>query len=78
MVKPSSFRALDSKMSRFHEFRRVSGNGLGTAEWMPSDSAETNRRGGFDFGSSCALALSIEAAPYRCRSAGRGKTLEER
>jgi hypothetical protein len=35
------FRALDSKMSSFPEFRRVSGNGLGTAKCMPGDGAET-------------------------------------
>jgi hypothetical protein len=42
-------RALDSKMSRIPEFRRVSGNGLETAEWMPVDSAETNRRAALNF-----------------------------
>jgi hypothetical protein len=43
------FRALDSKMSHFLGFRRVSGNGLGTAKGMPVDSAETNRRAALNF-----------------------------
>jgi hypothetical protein len=43
------FRALDSKMSHFLGFRRVSGNGLGTAKWMAVDSAETNRRAALNF-----------------------------
>jgi hypothetical protein len=40
------FRGLDSKTSRFREFRRVPGNGLGTAELDAGDSAVPNRRGG--------------------------------
>jgi hypothetical protein len=42
-------RALDTKMSRFPEFQRVFGNGLGTAERMPVDSAETNPRAALNF-----------------------------
>jgi hypothetical protein len=42
-LRTSAFRAHDW-IESLPEFRRVSGNGLRTAEWMPADSAERGLR----------------------------------
>jgi hypothetical protein len=50
---PPHFRALDSKMTRLLGFRCVSGNGLGTADFMPGTVQRPTTMCGFDFATMC-------------------------